>query len=160
MCVCVCEVSHGGGGAAVAERAPGSLIPDQRVSRASGPFFHPGLSHCDREASGPLLGTQGPGRGRRRGWVDETGRCPRYSFIPVMWKEKVLSVHCCRPSRVSSNADNNFIVSLATLKQNRVKFTMNPKFWFLSYCCSFYTSQLHKTAARRNKRQDFITRHH
>lgn len=84
MCVCVCEVSHGGGGAAVAERAPGSLIPDQRVSRASGPFFHPGLSHCDREASGPLLGTQGPGRGRRRGWVDETGRCPRYPFISVM----------------------------------------------------------------------------
>jgi len=34
LCVCVC-VSHGGA-AAVAERAPGSLSPDQRVSLPEG----------------------------------------------------------------------------------------------------------------------------
>lgn len=62
---CVSEVSRGGA-AAVAERAPGSLIPDQRVSRASGAFSQAVTLWSG--ASGQHLSTQGPGLEGGAGW--------------------------------------------------------------------------------------------
>lgn len=63
------------GGAAVAERAPGSLIPDQRVSLGfSGRF--PGC----HTVMGPLPSTKGPGRNGRE-LVDARGESPPCPFI-------------------------------------------------------------------------------
>lgn len=64
------------GGAAVAERAPGSLIPDQRVSLGFGGRF-PGC----HTVLGPLPSTKGPGR---NGWelVDVRGKVLRVLLSP------------------------------------------------------------------------------
>lgn len=88
MCVsdCVCEVSHGGG-AGLAERAPGSLIPDQRVSRASGAF---------PQAVTLWSGARGPSSAPS-GWGEKGTAWSLYPFISVLYpnftlKNKVLNI--------------------------------------------------------------------